>query len=97
MRQGTTPTLSITTNFDLNEAKKIQVVIRQNGYIITKENEDLYIEDGKIQVTLSQEETLKFNTGTCNIQLRILTNDDVAVASQIYQVKIFEILNKEVI
>lgn len=98
MRQGTTPTIQITINdIDLNEMQNIYVVFEQNGYILKKESSDLDIEGNAISVLLSQEETLNFKEGTCNIQLRMITKGGVAIASPIKTTKVYRVLNKEVI
>lgn len=98
MRQGTTPTIQITINdIDLNEMQNIYVVFEQNGYILKKESSDLDIEGNVISVLFSQEETLSFKEGTCNIQLRMITKGGVAIASPIKTTKVYRVLNKEVI
>ena len=98
MRQGTTPTIQITINdIDLNEMQNIYVVFEQNGYILKKESSDLDIEGNIISVLLTQEETLNFKEGTCNIQLRMITKGGVAIASPIKTTKVYRVLNKEVI
>ena len=98
MRQRTTPTIQITINdIDLNEMQNIYVVFEQNGYILKKESSDLDIERNVISVLLSQEETLNFKEGTCNIQLRMITKGGVAIASPIKTTKVYRVLNKEVI
>ena len=98
MRQGTTPTIQITINdIDLNEMQNIYVVFEQNGYILKKQSSDLDIEGNTISVSLSQEETLNFKEGTCNIQLRMITKGGVAIASPIKTTKVYRVLNKEVI
>ena len=98
MRQGTTPTIQITINdIDLNEMQNIYVVFEQNGYILKKDSSDLDIEGNVISVSLSQEETLNFKEGTCNIQLRMITKGGVAIASPIKTTKVYRVLNKEVI
>lgn len=98
MRQGTTPTIQITINeIDFNEMQNIYVVFEQNGYILKKESSDLNIEGNIISVLLTQEETLNFKEGTCNIQLRMITKGGVAIASPIKTTKVYRVLNKEVI
>lgn len=98
MRQGTTPTIQITINdIDLNEMQNIYVVFEQNGYILKKESSDLDIEGNVISALLSQEETLNFKEGTCNIQLRMITKGGVAIASPVKTTKVYRVLNKEVI
>lgn len=98
MRQGTTPTIQIAINdIDLNEMQNIYVVFEQKGYILKKESSDLDIEGNVISALLSQEETLNFKEGTCNIQLRMITKGGVAIASPIKTTKVYRVLNKEVI
>lgn len=98
MRQGTTPTIQITINdIDLNEMQNIYVVFEQNGYILKKESSDLDIEGNVISALLSQEETLNFKEGTCNIQLRMITKGGVAIASPVKTTKVYRVLNKEAI
>lgn len=98
MRQGTTPTLQITVNnIDLADMEHIYVVFEQNGYLLKKSMPDLKIEDNVISVLLTQEETLSFKNGNCNIQLRMITYDGIAMASPIKTVNVYSVLNKEVI
>lgn len=49
------------------------------------------------QFFLTQEETLSFKNGNCNIQLRMITYDGIAMASPIKTVNVYSVLNKEVI
>ena len=98
MRQGTTPTIQITVNYiDLADMEYIYVVFEQNGYLLKKSMSDLKIENNVISVILTQEETLSFKNGNCNIQLRMITYDGIAMASPIKTVNVYSVLNKEVI
>lgn len=98
MRQGTTPTIQITVNYiDLADMENIYVVFEQNGYLLKKSMSDLKIENNVISVILTQEETLSFKNGNCNIQLRMITYDGIAMASPIKTVNVYSVLNKEVI
>ena len=98
MRQGTTPTIQITVNdIKLSEMQSIQVVFEQKGFILKKEISDLDIDENVISVALNQEETLKFQDGDCHIQLRMLSKQGVAIASPIKTIKVYRVLNKEVI
>lgn len=98
MRQGTTPTIQITVNdIKLSEMQNIQVVFEQKGFLLKKEISDLDIDENVISVALSQEETLQFKDGYCNIQIRMLSKEGVAVASPIKATKVYSVLNKEVI
>lgn len=96
MRQGTTPTIQITVNYiDLADMEHIYVVFEQNG--LKKSMSDLKIENNVISVILTQEETLSFKNGNCNIQLRMITYDGIAMASPIKTINVYSVLNKEVI
>ena len=75
----------------------IYVVFEQNGYLLKKSMSDLKIENNVISVFLTQEETLSFKNGNCNIQLRMITYDGIAMASPIKTVNVYSVLNKEVI
>ena len=98
MRQGTTPTIVINVNnIDVNTLKSIYVTFEQTGFILTKSMNDIDIIDDQIQIRLSQEETLQFERGKCNVQLRAITNDGNAIASTIVSTNIYRILDKEVI
>mgnify|MGYP004498449789 FL=1 len=98
MRQGTTPTLQITVNnIDLADMEHIYVVFEQNGNLLKKSMTDLKIENNVISVLLTQEETLSFKNGNCNIQLRMITFDGIAMASPIKTINVHSVLNKEVI
>ena len=98
MRQGTTPTIVINVNnIDVNTLKSIYVTFEQTGFILTKNKDDIDIIDDQIQIRLSQEETLQFERGKCNVQLRAITNDGNEIASTIVSTNIYRILDKEVI
>lgn len=98
MRQGTTPTIQITVNnIDLADMERIYVVFEQNGNLSKKSMTDLKVENNVISVLLTQEETLSFKNGNCNIQLRMITYDGIAMASPIKTVNVYSVLNKEVI
>lgn len=98
MRQGTTPTIQITVNnIDLADMERIYVVFEQNGNLLKKSMTDLKVENNVISVLLTQEETLSFKNGNCNIQLRMITYDGIAMASPIKTVNVYSVLNKEVI
>ena len=98
MRQGTTPTIQITVNnIDLADMERIYVVFEQNGNLLKKGMADLKVENNVISVLLTQEETLSFKNGNCNIQLRMITYDGIAMASPIKTVNVYSVLNKEVI
>lgn len=99
MRRGTTPTLKIKVKgIDVSRLTSMYITIKQGDREITKENSDISIEDdGILSVWLSQEDTLTFTKGHVDIQLRAMTDNGVAIASQIEMVFVQRTLNEDVI
>lgn len=96
MRRGTTPSIEINLNgIECGDVEKCFVTIQQN------ENEKTYQaspdDKGIFKVWLSQYDTLSFSSGIANIQVKMKLKDGNVVASSVYRVHIFEILNTEVI
>ena len=87
MYRGTTPTLKFTLPFDTSTLDAVWVTIAQGGkVIINKEKSDCDLKGTDISVTLTQEETLALTAGNkTEIQLRVLTTDGLALASEIFR------------
>lgn len=86
MRRGTTPTLRIKVKgIAVEELDSIFLTLKQGNKELTKENDDVQIDEdeNRLLVTLTQEETLNFNDGACQIQLRATTTKGAVVASSI--------------
>lgn len=103
MIRGTTPilTFKIKTDLDLSLIEKAEITFKSvNG---TKEKTwdetELSIDDQekKIQLQLSQEDTLFFSVGEIQIQLRIKLNNDMVYASKIVTSTLDKILKEGVI
>ena len=96
MRRGTTPTLTITvTGMDVTDLKTIKVTFKQGNIELTKATDDVTIdaENNAILVPLTQEDTLKFDSGAVNVQIRGLLADNVtAIASGIKSFSMDKIL-----
>lgn len=98
MYRGTTPTISfkIKTDIDLNDVAECWITFKSK--IGPKEKtfniSDLIInaENKTIAVAMTQEETLFFNTGTIDIQIRLRTADGLAYASDIKEIRMNKIL-----
>lgn len=91
-RRGSTPTNIFNVNIDLRDAK-IYITYKQNGKIIVeKTGGDVSITEDKLITRLSQEETLRFNTGAVQIQIRYVRQDGTADASNIIDTRAEEIL-----
>lgn len=87
MYRGTTPTLRFTLPFDTSTLDVVGVTIAQGGkVIINKEKSDCDLKGKDISVTLTQAETLALTAGNkTEIQLRVLTTDGLALASEIFR------------
>ena len=103
MIRGTTPilTFKINTELDLSEIDVAEITFKSlNG---TKEktwnNSRLSIdaEENKIQLALTQEETLYFSVGEIDIQLRIKMQNTMVYASKIVTSTLDKILKEGVI
>lgn len=101
MYRGTTPTLvfKLDTELDLTTLTQVWVTI-QNGdvqytYDITRVTIDN--EEKTIAVSLTQEETLALKRVVSNVQLRMLTSADKALATNIVQININNVLKGGVI
>lgn len=96
MYRGTTPTFvfEIDTGGVELDVKTIWLTFSQGKVGITKTQDDVYVtEDSRIIVTLSQDETLQFESGkTVEVQARILTTEGKALATEILQIHANRIL-----
>ena len=85
MMRGTTPTVEFKLPFSADILQKLWVTFSQNDtekFTLTKD--DVIINDNKIICKLSQLNTLSLNSG-CKVEMQIrgLTNDNIAVGSKI--------------
>lgn len=93
MRRGTTPTIKITTNADLREAKRIWLTLVDSRKTeLTIEKDGMAVSQTEITATLTQTQTLAFAEGIIFVQLRALLADDTAIASNIRSTTLAEIL-----
>lgn len=99
MIRATTPTHRFTLPFDYAKyVKKILITYSQRGVIVLEKNEnDVQIDGNIVSYKLTQEETKLFSNGDVRIQVRILTLNDEALASEKYSVHIDNVLNDEVL
>lgn len=101
MIRGTTPVLEFTLPFDTDLLEEAYVTISQRGaVVIEKSIDECTLKRDMLSVRLSQEETLELiaqrNLRT-EIQLRVLTRDGEALASNIETVDVGRILKDGVI
>ena len=99
MIRGTTPTHTFTFSVDLADVKDFVITYVQKGAIVLeKKKADCTISDNKIAVTLTQEDTLKFDhTSMVEMQVKALMNSGTVVASNIFTTNVDRILNEEVL
>ena len=109
--RGTTPTITITlSGVDLSNNYRVYVTIDQNGTQITKNNIDDILtlsvkavsdDDGttstKIEMVLSQSETLNFEVGKAEMQVKWINSSGTVEASDISSVEFSRALLEKVI
>lgn len=104
MIQGTTPILQYNLPFQTSVIKEAEITLQytdamKNILIVkTLKNGECELGEKSISTKLTQEETLKIPApATAKIQLRILTNDDVVLATKPCKVTVEELQKKDVI
>lgn len=93
MRRGTTPKLTLITEFDWT-GYTVQVTLKENDTELVLEGERLSVDKGTIEITLTQEETLMF-TKKAQAQIKAKLGSSV-VATDITSIAVLPILNEEV-
>ena len=99
MTRGTTPTHTFRLPFSADIAEKIRIIYAQNDNVVLEKSEsDCTINGDTISVALSQEDTFSFDTkSNVQIQLRVLTAGNNALASKILIASVAECLTEEVL
>ena len=104
MYRVTTPYWTFTLPIQTATCKEVMVSIKQGETVLTKHYENGTMPSGmsfdgkQVIVKLTQEETKAFNPRfSVYTQVRVLTNDDDAYASQIFTVKVNDVLNEEIL
>lgn len=102
MIQGTTPSLSFNLPFSTSLIKSAEITLQYNDsfkeVLIVKGLQDCEFGEKSISARLTQEETLKLPApATARAQLRIVTTDNVILATEPYIVLVKELLKKDVI
>lgn len=97
MIRGTTPTHTFNLSLDADLIHKVRVLYAQDGKCVLKKENDACTKDGcKVSVKLTQEETLLFNEGNVEMQLRVLTPTGDSFSSRIHVVSVDRLLEDEV-
>lgn len=100
MRRGTTPTITITVDKDLTDWSLYLAIGQGDDQPLVLENDrlDMTVVEGvtSVEFTLTQEETLSFDTRPVEMQLRA-AHDDIAIATDIRTIPVSRILQGGVI
>lgn len=98
MIRGTTPTHTFNLPFEVGMIKECRVLYAQDDVVLViKNTSDCVLEGTTVKTTLTQNDTFKFDSDKAvQIQIRILTVNDVALASIINKVGIAKCLEDEV-
>lgn len=98
MRKGTTPTFTFTLPFSTELLTKARVTFEKGDQQLKKELNTADFDGDTIKVQLTQEETFLF---PCNsqvkVQLRVLTRNGEALASDPFIIFVEECLDNEVL
>ena len=99
MRRGTTPTHAFTLPFAVDTVSNALIVYAQSGEeILRKTVHQCHMSENTISVDLTQEETFLFDCGKkVQIQVRVLTADGKALASNIIVADVDKCLSNEVL
>ena len=99
MFRATTPTHIFTLPFDTVDVKKVRITYQQDGVTVLQKTESDCVSVGKeIAVTLSQDDTKLFaHDNRASVQLRVLLNTGIVMASDIEKVLVKACLDEEVL
>ena len=102
MHNYTTPTLVFKIPIDTSALTEAFVTIKQKGDLkdveVEKDISEMALEDYTLRVSLSQEDTGLFCSGTaCEIQLRVKDASGNSYASRIFTLPVEAVLKKGVI
>ena len=97
--RGTTPTHSFTLPVTAENIKTIKIIYAQNGKVVLEKwTADVHLEDSRVMVRLSQEETMRFCADAkVEIQVRLLTLEGEALKSNILITMPTRLLDEEVL
>lgn len=98
--RGTTPTLTFTLPFEADNLDAFWISFKQQNKVeMNKEKDSPGVSQvtNTITVTLSQEETLRFGTGKCLVQIRARDKNAKAIASNTMSVEVADVLRSGVI
>lgn len=98
MRKGTTPTLTFKIPFEVSMLKNAKATFRQGDIQLEKKLGDFETTENTLTIRLTQEETFLFRSDTqIKVQLRVVTLNGDALASDIFNIFVSECLDNEVL
>lgn len=100
MIRATTPTHVFTFPSGMSTADMSEILLTysQGGKpVIEKNKSDLTIQPNKVSIRLTQEEVNMFDAGVVQIQMRAKNMSGDVMASQIFKVKVKQVLNEEIL
>lgn len=94
MIRATTPTHTFNLPIDTSTIKSLLVTYKQgDSIVLEKTKDDCTLTGSTVKLILSQEETKLFSVERVKIQLRVLTNDNVSMASKVKCKLVEDVLN----
>ena len=104
MYRVTTPSFTFTLPIDTSACKEIQVTYKQDKIDLIKHYQNgvlpsgMTLQNKDVIIKLTQEETKTFRPGYgIYVQLRVLTTDNEAYASQKFTILVDDVLNEEIL
>lgn len=99
IRRATTPKQTFTLDLEnVSDLTEILITYAQRGIIVVERKKaSMTIEGNEVSFRLTQEETLSFRENIpVEIQVRVFTSDNNALASDIFEVSVGRVLDEEV-
>lgn len=104
MYRLTTPTHTFTLPEDTGDYAEILVTYKQKKTVLNKHYQNgtlpsgMSLDGNNVIIKLTQRETKAFSAGDqVSVQIRVLTPSGDAYASQSFKVRVFAVLNEEVL
>ena len=97
--RGTTPTIIVETDIDVSLIADLRISFAQDDkQVVCKSKDDCTLDGFTISVTLTQEETLKFDCKKpLEIQARAISLGGEVAASDVMQIAVMKCHNNEVL
>lgn len=104
MYRVTTPTHTFALPIQTSECIEIQITYKQGFVSLVKHYQDgvlppgMVLDGDKVYVRLTQNETKQFSPKTqTSVQVRVLTSDNIALASQKFKITVNDVLNEDIL